>query len=75
MGFWAIALPADIVFACVSKIHSTISARQFIGELSDAHEKSYLTRLLHYNSIQNYRESEELTPILHELIAIAACRC
>jgi hypothetical protein len=60
------------VFACASKVYSTISARRFISDLSDAHEKGYLTRLPHYNSIQNYMESEELTPILHELIAIAA---
>src|SRR5271163_870906 len=65
-------LPADIVFACVSKIYSTISARRFMCDLDDAHEKGYLTRLPHYNSIQNYLESEELTPILHELITVSA---
>jgi transposase len=64
--------PADIVFACVSKVYSTISARRFMCDLDDANEKGYLTRLPHYNSIQNYLESEELTPILHELVRVSA---
>jgi transposase len=65
-------LPADIVFACVSKVYETISARRFISDLSDAHEKGYVTHLPSHNSIQKYLESEELTPILHELIRISA---
>jgi transposase len=59
---------SDAIFAAVMKIFSTVSARRFVGDLDEAHERGYLTRLPHYNSIANYLEKEELEPILLDLI-------
>lgn len=59
---------ADMVFSAVFKVYSTISARRFISDLADAHAKGYITKLPHFNSILNYLELPELTPLLHTLI-------
>jgi hypothetical protein len=58
----------DVVFACLYKIYSTVSARRFMSDLRDAANKGYLSRLPHFNSIFNYLENPELTPILRQLI-------
>jgi transposase len=58
----------DAIFASCFKVYSTVSCRRFMSDLRDAHAKGYLSRLLHFNSIFNYLENPELTPILHRLI-------
>src|SRR6266496_3328539 len=63
---------ADAVFAATFKIYSTFSGRRFISDLCDAQTKGYLSRVPHFNSIFNYLESPELTPILTRLIATAS---
>ena len=57
-----------MVFAAVFKVYSTVSCRRFMSDLADAHEKGYLSRLPHYNSVFNYLGREDLTPILRQLI-------
>jgi transposase len=57
-----------MVFAGAFKVYSTVSCRRFMGDLTDAHTKGYLSRLPCYNSIFNYFEMPELTPILRTLI-------
>jgi transposase len=59
---------ADRVFAAAFKVYSTVSSRRFSCDLSDAHGRGYLTRPLHYNSINAYLENPELTPVLRALI-------
>lgn len=59
---------ADMLFAAVFKVYSTVSARRFMGDLSDAHAKGYISKLPCYNSIFNYFENEMLTPYLKVLI-------
>lgn len=61
-------LAADAIFAACFKVYSTFSSRRFMCDLKDAHEKGYLTKAIHYNSINAYLENPELTPILHSLI-------
>jgi hypothetical protein len=39
-----------------------------MSDLRDAHDKGYISKVPHYNSIINYFEMPELTPILQELI-------
>ncbi len=39
-----------------------------MSDLQDAHDKGYISKVPHYNSIFNYFEMPELTPILEELI-------
>jgi transposase len=60
---------ADMAFAVTFKVFSTVSGRRFQCDLKDAHERGYLDRLPHFNSIFNYLENPNLTPILHRLIA------
>jgi transposase len=59
---------SDAVFAVTFKIYSTVSGRRFIGDLTDAHAKGYISELPHYNSIFNYLENPLLNPILTNLI-------
>jgi transposase len=59
----------DAVFAVVFKVYSTFSGRRFISDLRGAHERGYIDRLPHFNSIFNYLENPAMTPVLHQLIA------
>ena len=52
----------DMLFCATFKVYSTVSARCFMCDLTDAHAKEYIPRLPHYNSIFNYFEMPELTP-------------
>ena len=58
----------DAVFAVCFKIYSTLSCRRFMSDIWDAHSKGYLSRVPHFNSLCNYLENPELTPILYSLI-------
>ena len=44
------------------------STRRFQSDLEDAFAKGYLAKLPHYNTVLNYFEDPEVTPILNELI-------
>jgi transposase len=59
---------SDAVFSAVFKIYCTMSARRFTSDLCDAQAKGYIDKVPHFNSVLNYLESEELTPILLALI-------
>lgn len=59
---------ADMVFAAAFKVYSTVSGRRFSCDLADAHQRGYLSRLPHYNSIFRYFEAPELIPVLRSLI-------
>lgn len=63
---------ADAIFAATFKVYSTVSGRRFMSDLRDSHARGFITKVPHYNSIFNYLESEELTPILHRLIEKSA---
>ena len=58
----------DMIFAMAFKVYSTVSARRFMSDLTDAKGKGYIANLPCYNSIFNYFESETLTPYLQMLI-------
>ena len=45
-----------------------MSGRRFISDLTDAHAKGYIAKVPHFNSISNYLEMPELTPVLVSLI-------
>jgi hypothetical protein len=59
---------AEMVFSACFKVYSTVSCRRFMTDLAEACEKGYLSRVPHFNSIFNYLELTELTPILRSLI-------
>jgi transposase len=58
----------DVIFAATYKVYSTTSARRFMTDLREAHDRGYISTPLCYNSINNYLEKEELTPYLKRLI-------
>jgi transposase len=58
----------DMLFAMCFKVYSTVSARRFMSDLTDAKVKGYISNLPCYNSIFNYFESETLTAHLQMLI-------
>jgi transposase len=59
---------SDAVFSVCFKVYSTLSGRRFISDLRDAHEKGHIGCVPHFNSIFNYLENENLTPVLRDLI-------
>lgn len=63
---------ADMIFASTFKVYSTVSGRRFMTDLRDAHDKGFLTRTPHYNSISRYLENPTLTPFLKQLIEISS---
>lgn len=65
-------LLSDAIFAACFKVYSTFSGRRFMTDLSDAAERGYLSKALHYNSIFKLMGSATLTPILRQLIAESA---
>jgi transposase len=60
---------SDVTFAACFKVYSTFSCRRFMSDLRGAQEKGYIRHAPHYNSIFNYLENPELTPVLNSLIA------
>jgi transposase len=60
---------ADMIFAAVFKVYSTVSGRRFISDLREAHGRGYISKTPHFNSISNYLELESMTPYLKQLIS------
>jgi transposase len=58
----------DMIFSATFKVYSTVSGRRFMTDLRDAQSKGFIARTPHYNSIFNYLENPELTPLLKSLI-------
>ena len=58
----------DALFAACFKVYSTMSVRRFMTDLRDAQAKGYIAKVPHFNSVCNYLESPQLTPVLRELI-------
>ncbi len=59
---------ADAVFAATYKTYSTLSARRFMTDMRDAHERGFLSRPVSYSSIFKAMENPDLKDILRELI-------
>jgi transposase len=59
---------SDAVFNVTFKVYSTFSQRRFMSDLRRAHIHGYISKVPHFNSISNYLENPELTPILRNLI-------
>jgi transposase len=63
---------SDMVYAATFKVYSRFSSRRFASDLREAHARGHISRVPHFNSVTNYMASEELTPILHDLIVESA---
>jgi transposase len=62
----------DGVFCACFKVFSMLSSRRFTSDLHDAHDKGYISRVPHFNSVLNVLDSEETTPILTALVSQSA---
>lgn len=60
----------DRVFASTLKVDTTFRSHRFACDLEDAHEKGYLSRLMHSVRVRvcAFLESASMTPVLHALI-------
>lgn len=65
-------LMRDMVFGSALKVFSTFSLRRFTMDSKDAQAKGYLARVPNYSTIAKYMESQEMTPILKEILEISA---
>jgi len=63
---------ADAIFAAAYKTYSGFSGRRFMSSLRAAREDGLITKAVCYNAIFKLMQSEELTPILHELVTATA---
>lgn len=63
---------ADMLFSTAYKTYSTVSARRFMTDLRSACTAGYVSQTPHYNSLFNYFENEELTPLIQELIVASS---
>jgi transposase len=59
---------ADAIFSVAFKVYSTVSARRFMSDLRTAQANGFISRTPHYNSILNYFENPDMTPVLRTLI-------
>jgi len=59
---------ADQLFAVCFKVYTTFSSRRFNCDLQSAHEKGYLSRIIHPNKVNCFFENPALTPFLKALI-------
>jgi hypothetical protein len=59
---------ADQVYAATTKVYSLFSARRFMSQLEESHERGLLSKPMHFNSVLNALENPVLTPILRGLI-------
>lgn len=58
----------DMIFAATYKVYSSVSARRFMTDLTEAEHKGYLSKTPHFNSVLNYLERPDLTPVFTDLI-------
>lgn len=58
----------DMTFSVVFKTYSTFSGRRFHTDLSEAHDKGFIDRLPHFNSVLGYLEEPAMEAILLAMI-------
>lgn len=63
---------SDMIFSMAYKVYSTFSGRRFMSDLKIAKEMDCLGQLPHYNSMFNFFNKKELTPILEQLIQVSS---
>ncbi len=59
---------ADAVFSAVLKVYCLVSARRFMSDLREAHERGHVAQTICFNSVLRVLELEDTTPILMAMI-------
>jgi transposase len=62
----------DAVFSAVFKVYCGMSARRFMTDLRDAHDKGYIGKLPCHNSVLNVFENPDMFPILRAMVERSA---
>jgi transposase len=62
----------DMIFACVIKVHSQLSSRRAVSELKLLKEKGYIEQVPHFNTLLNYFNEKDMTPVLRKLIWLSS---
>jgi transposase len=62
----------DSMYAAVLKVYSLMSARRFNGELEEAHDAGFLSRLPHFNCVLRAFNDPQATAILKTMIETSA---
>ena len=62
----------DVVFSAVLKVYSTVSGRRFQSDLRECAVKGLVSKGVSYNSMFDYLERPDLTPLLKALIEESA---
>ena len=62
----------EVIFAAGMKVYSTQSARRATTAIAEAAGKGLISKAPSYNSILRYMENPALTPVLEDLILVAA---
>ncbi|MEM0372875.1 MAG: transposase [archaeon] len=63
---------SEMVFACVIKEYECLSSRRNTSDLEIARRRGYIGRTPHFNTVLNYFNKPELTPVLVNLIHLSA---
>jgi hypothetical protein len=62
----------DLIFAAAYKVYSGFSCRRFMSDIRAAQEDGLIGTAPRYNTIFDVMQTEEVTPILHDLITATA---
>jgi len=62
----------EMLYCCALKVYTQFSTRRANTDIVDAHEKGYLTKPHHYNTIIKYFDNANLTPIIQNLIQVSS---
>jgi transposase len=62
----------DAIFAITLKNYTTLSGRRNNSDITDAHDKGFLSQPISYNTIFKYMQDERVTELLREMILTSA---
>ena len=62
----------DLVFSICSKIYTGFSGRRLISDLEYSYAMDYLSHVPHFNMLFKAMNSEQITPVLQELIRVSS---
>lgn len=65
-------LPSDAAFTSIFKTYSTMSSRRFTGDLDEALDNGYVSKVPHFNTASKFFDTEEATGILTDFVTKSA---
>lgn len=62
----------ETIFCAIRKVYSQLSSRRAYSLYKNAEERQYIDKTPNYNAINKALNREDITPILHKLLAMSA---